>query len=83
MIQAQELCIECKQPWRAATLEGWKLYHDPNLGKSVFVLLALPALLYITCIGVGDTLEPVEGTASRDLWKLSCWEMAKDVRENE
>ena len=23
----------------------------------------------------------VEGTASRDLWKLSCWEMAKDVRK--
>ena len=33
-------------------------------------------------IGVGDTLEPVEGTASRDLWKLSCWELAKDVGEN-
>ena len=37
--QAQELCVECKQPWRATTLEGWKLYHDPNLNKSVFTVL--------------------------------------------
>ncbi|KAG7278581.1 hypothetical protein CRUP_013323, partial [Coryphaenoides rupestris] len=21
----------CGQAWRAATLEGWKLYHDPNM----------------------------------------------------
>ena len=35
----------------------------------------------IVYVGVGDSLESVEGTASRDLWKLSCWEMAKDVRK--
>ena len=28
--QAQELCIKCGQAWRAATMEGWKLYHNPN-----------------------------------------------------
>ncbi|XP_029016578.1 nuclear pore complex protein Nup107 isoform X2 [Betta splendens] len=28
--EAQRLCIRCGQAWRAATLEGWKLYHDPN-----------------------------------------------------
>uniref|UniRef100_A0A3B4AU46 Nuclear pore complex protein n=1 Tax=Periophthalmus magnuspinnatus TaxID=409849 RepID=A0A3B4AU46_9GOBI len=31
LIRAQRLCKRCGQAWRAATLEGWKLYHDPNL----------------------------------------------------
>ena len=26
-----------------------------------------------------DELDIVEGNLSRDLWKASCWEMAKDV----
>lgn len=30
-VQAQRLCKRCGQAWRAATLEGWKLYHDPNM----------------------------------------------------
>ncbi|XP_023682823.2 nuclear pore complex protein Nup107 isoform X1 [Paramormyrops kingsleyae] len=29
--EAQRLCKRCGQAWRAATLEGWKLYHDPNI----------------------------------------------------
>uniref|UniRef100_A0A8C0HF06 Nuclear pore complex protein n=1 Tax=Chelonoidis abingdonii TaxID=106734 RepID=A0A8C0HF06_CHEAB len=29
--EAQRLCKRCGQAWRAATLEGWKLYHDPNV----------------------------------------------------
>uniref|UniRef100_A0A8D3DWP0 Nuclear pore complex protein n=1 Tax=Scophthalmus maximus TaxID=52904 RepID=A0A8D3DWP0_SCOMX len=29
--EAQRLCKRCGQAWRAATLEGWKLYHDPNM----------------------------------------------------
>jgi len=28
--EAQKLCSRCGQSWRAATLEGWRLYHDPN-----------------------------------------------------
>ncbi|XP_075713041.1 nuclear pore complex protein Nup107 isoform X2 [Rhinoderma darwinii] len=31
--EAQRLCKRCGQAWRAATLEGWKLYHDPNIKK--------------------------------------------------
>lgn len=31
--EAQRLCKRCGQAWRAATLEGWKLYHDPNLSS--------------------------------------------------
>ncbi|CAD5118942.1 DgyrCDS7617 [Dimorphilus gyrociliatus] len=29
--EAQHISTKCGQPWRAATLEGWRLYHDPNL----------------------------------------------------
>uniref|UniRef100_A0A146KNT1 Nuclear pore complex protein n=1 Tax=Lygus hesperus TaxID=30085 RepID=A0A146KNT1_LYGHE len=28
--KAQEICIHCGQAWRAATLDGWRLFHDPN-----------------------------------------------------
>jgi len=31
---AQELCVKMGEPCRAASIEGWKLYHDPNAGKS-------------------------------------------------
>lgn len=31
--EAQRLCKRCGQAWRAATLEGWKLYHDPNINS--------------------------------------------------
>ncbi|XP_061523794.1 nuclear pore complex protein Nup107 isoform X1 [Phycodurus eques] len=31
--EAQRLCMRCGQAWRAATLEGWKLYHDPNINS--------------------------------------------------
>ncbi|XP_051911527.1 nuclear pore complex protein Nup107 [Hippocampus zosterae] len=31
--EAQRLCTRCGQAWRAATLEGWKLYHDPNMNS--------------------------------------------------
>uniref|UniRef100_A0A3Q2P8W9 Nuclear pore complex protein n=1 Tax=Fundulus heteroclitus TaxID=8078 RepID=A0A3Q2P8W9_FUNHE len=31
--EAQRLCKRCGQAWRAATLEGWKLYHDPNMSS--------------------------------------------------
>ena len=30
LLQAQEVCKSHGQAWRAATLEGWRLYHDPN-----------------------------------------------------
>ncbi|XP_064417789.1 nuclear pore complex protein Nup107 isoform X1 [Latimeria chalumnae] len=33
--EAQRLCKRCGQAWRAATLEGWKLYHDPNTNGGV------------------------------------------------
>lgn len=27
---AQSACAHAGQSWRAALLEGWRLYHDPN-----------------------------------------------------
>ena len=30
--KAKEMCVEMGQPWRAATLVGWELAHDPNKG---------------------------------------------------
>lgn len=35
MEEAQRLCKKCSQSWRAATLEGWRLYHDPNVKSGV------------------------------------------------
>lgn len=35
IFQAQRLCKRCGQAWRAATLEGWKLYHDPNINGGI------------------------------------------------
>lgn len=62
--KAQQLCIHCGQPWRAATLEGWKLYHNPNLNVE----------------GESRVLLPTEGNPNRDLWKLAAWRMSEDVR---
>ncbi|XP_039282828.1 LOW QUALITY PROTEIN: nuclear pore complex protein Nup107 [Nilaparvata lugens] len=31
--QAHSLCYHAGQPWRACTLEGWRLHHDPNLTR--------------------------------------------------
>lgn len=29
--EAQKLCENCGHSWRAALLEGWRLYHNPNI----------------------------------------------------
>lgn len=59
--EAQSLCEHCGQPWRAALLEGWRLYHDPNVD---------------TPGGKNDTKLPIEGNPRRDLWKKCAWMMA-------
>lgn len=33
--EAQQLCFRAGQPYRAALLEGWKLFHDPNLKQQL------------------------------------------------
>ena len=59
----QDLCIRVGQAWRAATLEGWKLFHDPNYQSGTG--------------GEGDKL-PVEGNKHRDVWKAVAWRMTED-----
>ncbi|XP_065828197.1 nuclear pore complex protein Nup107-like [Oscarella lobularis] len=63
--KAQQLCIDCGQPWRAATLEGWRLWHDPN---------------YYIDISNEEDIQPVEGNPNRDIWKRTCWLMTDEVR---
>ena len=63
---AQDICIRVGQPWRAACLEGWKLFHDPNYGKGSMV-----------GGGLEDKL-PVEGNKNRDIWKYAVWKMIED-----
>lgn len=29
--EAQQICMSSRHAWRAALLEGWKLYHNPNI----------------------------------------------------
>ncbi|KAH9523616.1 hypothetical protein Btru_040460 [Bulinus truncatus] len=60
--QAQDLCQTCGQPWRAATLEGWRLLHDPNYYTS----------------GYASDIAQLEGNPHRDVWKTVCWRMAKE-----
>jgi len=62
--QAQRVCIDCGQALRAATLEGWKLYHNPNYDG----------------LGPECQTTPIEGNPYRDVWKTVCWCMTQDVR---
>lgn len=31
--EAQKLCIESGQCWRAAVIDGWRVYNDPNFSN--------------------------------------------------
>ncbi|KAK2558371.1 Nuclear pore complex protein Nup107 [Acropora cervicornis] len=55
--QAQDLCERSNQYWRAASLEGWKLWHDPNMNGGL----------------ENTALAATEGNENRDLWKKCCW----------
>ncbi|XP_052370401.1 nuclear pore complex protein Nup107-like [Oncorhynchus keta] len=46
--EAQRLCKRCGQAWRAATLEGWKLYHDPNINGGQFSVVHSHQQMYDT-----------------------------------
>lgn len=63
--EAQELCVRLGQPWRAATLEGWRLFHDPNYESGTN--------------GEGNLL-PAEGNKFRDIWKQVAWGLTEDSR---
>ncbi|XP_054261691.1 nuclear pore complex protein Nup107 [Macrosteles quadrilineatus] len=62
--RAQALCHHCGQQWRAASLDGWRLYHDPN---------------YATKVPTTEKLA-VEGNPHRDIWKLCAWRLSENVQ---
>lgn len=62
--KAQKMCSDCGQAWRAATLEGWKLFHDPNFEG----------------VGPEGQRRAVIGNPHRDIWKTVCWNMSQDAR---
>lgn len=62
--EATKVCSKVGQLWRAAALEGWRLYHDPNVEQ----------------IGSGGSLQMVVGNPYRDLWKRSCWKISENER---
>lgn len=64
---AQSLCEHCGQPWKAALLEGWRLYHDPNIEN----------------VEMKDMKIPIEGNPHRDLWKKCAWMMSENVKIDE
>lgn len=59
--EAQSLCEHCGQPWLAALIEGWRLYHDPNMDSNETIK---------------DVKQPIEGNPRRDLWKRCAYAMA-------
>uniref|UniRef100_A0A674MQK1 Nuclear pore complex protein n=1 Tax=Takifugu rubripes TaxID=31033 RepID=A0A674MQK1_TAKRU len=60
--EAQRLCKRCGQAWRAATLEGWKLYHDPNLTSELQAVEGNPhrAIWKICCWRMAEELNRYE-----------------------
>ena len=69
MLQAaQEVCEASGHPWRAGTLDGWKLYHDSNLKSNI-------------SSGTSE-IKPTEGTLNRDLWKRVALRMTQDTKMN-
>lgn len=61
---AEKICVSCGQAWRAASLQGWKLYNDPNFEG----------------LGPECQRSPVFGNPYRDVWKKVCWNMCQCAR---
>ncbi|XP_026468437.1 nuclear pore complex protein Nup107 [Ctenocephalides felis] len=64
--EAQKTCCHCGEYWRAALLEGWRLYHDPNYENSE--------------ARTGEIKKLPEGNPNRRLWKLCAWKMSENSR---
>ena len=59
MLQAEDVCCSIGQYWRAASLEGWKLFHDPNLtnegGLILYSVKTFESLSYQNIYSIKDT----------------------------
>ncbi|XP_025833875.1 nuclear pore complex protein Nup107-like [Agrilus planipennis] len=71
--EAQKLCAECGHSWRAVLLEGWRLYHDPNICNKEDLSETETDDMKLIEDEVMDTdlqeIKPVEGNKYRDVWK--------------
>ncbi|RZC31996.1 nuclear pore complex protein Nup107 [Asbolus verrucosus] len=82
---AQELCSNTGHPWRAAMLEGWKLYHNPNVKDNYVEIeedLDSPGCTKMDQGDVDSHYDDIEGNSSRDLWKLSALDYCKKTNLN-
>ena len=60
--EAKKICIKYGQSWRAATLDGWRLWHDPNF----------------ECPSENGEIELAEGNQFGSVWKLCCWKLSEE-----
>ncbi|KAB0794317.1 hypothetical protein PPYR_11156 [Photinus pyralis] len=66
--KAQKVCISSGHAWRAALLEGWRLYHNPNTVPQVEDVEMYDADR--DEMGLDSALQPTEGNETRDIWKV-------------
>lgn len=67
---ARDFCLKIGQPWRAATLEGFKLFNDDN-----YVLNDN----FSNRMNQQQNIYKNEGNLNRDIWKLMVHKLIKDV----
>lgn len=68
---ARDFCLKIGQPWRATTLEGFKLFNDKNYTLKENFSNRMNKELEIT---------QNEGNFNRDVWRLMVHKLIKDVR---
>ncbi|XP_065068605.1 nuclear pore complex protein Nup107-like [Rhopilema esculentum] len=61
--EAKDICIKYGQSWRAATLDGWRLWHDANFEDST----------------KNGEMEITEGNPFGLIWKSCCWKLSEDT----
>ncbi|XP_044748936.1 nuclear pore complex protein Nup107 [Coccinella septempunctata] len=79
--EAQQICMSSGHAWRAALLEGWKLYHNPNI-KNDEQIDSDHIMDYDQGMNTNDDLKDgeyyeTEGNPSRDVWKLMAIQYCK------
>ncbi|KAF2900316.1 hypothetical protein ILUMI_05870 [Ignelater luminosus] len=72
--QAKALCVNCGHAWRAALLEGWRLFHNPNLSYDIVLdecmdTDSVDKETSVREIMKEEDLQVTEGNANRDIWK--------------
>lgn len=72
---ARDFCFKIGQSWRAATLEGFKLYQDNNYSRANSRSSRLAA-----ANRKEQEVFKNEGNFNRDIWRLMVYKLIKDVR---